>query len=122
MKILNLTKSTLWFRRETPSQLGHIGIPPAPIDVRVEKSYCTRYERAHSMEEDVYAPIYNRVCKYIITGLPDPEEGTIYVVSEEVLKAVRNRSDVYVYSGGNLIHGDVEPSSTVYLRGDEPRG
>lgn len=86
MKFKNLTSHSIC--EVTTGQT----IPPSGVVARVKSSTIKVGEHAS-------APIYTSTFGEV-EGLPEPEEGTIYIVSALTLNAVANRADVV--APGNL--------------------
>ena len=86
MKFKNLTSHSIC--EVTTGQT----IPPSGVVARVKSSTVKVGEHAS-------APIYTSTFGEV-EGLPEPEEGTIYIVSALTLNAVANRLDVV--APGNL--------------------
>lgn len=86
MKIVNLTPHAINFLREDNSVLATI--EPSGTIARASQ---TR-ETVGSIND-----IAVNQCSYgEVTGLPDPQDGTIYLVSALTAQACRNRDDVFI--------------------------
>lgn len=84
----------------TPHEINFIGadnqialtVPPSGI---VARACSTRHVDGAVNIDGVNIPI-NRTCFGNIVSLPEPEEGTIYIVSSITAQACPEREDVYI--------------------------
>ncbi|HEY9474563.1 MAG TPA: hypothetical protein VIS06_12030 [Mycobacteriales bacterium] len=92
MKIVNLTPHpfTLIFRLQTGDE-PMFTVPPEPVSARCAEKQTQLGEVAmDGIVVPVYATEYGEV-----SGLPDPRDGVIYLVSQMVVAALPGRRDLY---------------------------
>ena len=85
MKLVNLTPHRITFVREDGPNLA---FEPSGIVARVT---ATTVRVGDFCGIPITHTVYDEVC-----GLPDPEEGTVYIVSSIVAHAVPEREDVFI--------------------------
>lgn len=88
MKVVNLTPHPINFITD----VGTLVIPTSGTVARVSEEK----KVIGTVEADGFIVPVNRKKYGDVEGLPDPEEGTIYVVSLKVAEAVPDRPDVYI--------------------------
>ena len=86
MKIINLTPHAINFLREDNSVLATIE-PSGTI---------ARASQTRDRVSEVNGIPVNQCSYGSVTGLPDPQPETIYLVSALTAQACRNRSDVFI--------------------------
>lgn len=86
MKIINLTPHAINFLREDNSVLATIE-PSGTI---------ARAAQTRERVSEVNGIVVNQCSYGAVTGLPDPQPETIYLVSALTAQACRNRSDVFI--------------------------
>ncbi len=84
MNVINLTCHDVNIEKEN----GEIAtIPPSGMEARCK---ITRIPQGSFLGFTLYKTVYND-----ITGLPEPRNGTIYIVSGRMLSACPERDDLY---------------------------
>ena len=91
MNIVNLTPHALNLMPEGPDG-PTVTIPPSGIVARCATS---RVQVGTVTVDSIAIPV-NRTQFGAVTGLPDPQPDTIYIVSAVVAQAVPDRSDVFI--------------------------
>jgi hypothetical protein len=91
MKLVNLTPHPLCLMPGGPEG-PTVTIPPSGIVARCATS---RVQVDTVSLDGVTVPV-NKTEFGEVTGLPDPQEGTIYIVSSLVAQAVPDRQDVFI--------------------------
>ncbi len=91
MNIVNLTPHALNFMPQGPDG-PVVTIPPSGLVARCATS---RVQVDTITVDGVTIPV-NRTQFGEVTGLPDPQPDTIYIVSAVVAQAVPNRPDVFI--------------------------
>ena len=91
MNIVNLTPHALNLMPEGPDG-PTVTIPPSGIVARCTTS---RVQVGTITVDNIAIPV-NRTQFGAVTGLPDPQPDTIYIVSAVVAQAVPDRSDVFI--------------------------
>lgn len=86
MTIINLTPHAINFLREDNSVLATVE-PSGTI---------TRASQTRERVSEVNGIPVNQCSYGAVTGLPDPQPETIYLVSALTAQACRNRSDVFI--------------------------
>lgn len=86
MKIINLTPHSISFLREDNSVLATVE-PSGTI---------ARASQTRDRVSEVNGIPVNQCSYGAVTGLPDPQDGTIYIVSALTAQACPERSDVYI--------------------------
>lgn len=89
--IVNLTPHALNIMPEGPEG-PTVTIPPSGIVARC----ATSRVQVDTVTVDGIAVPVNRTQFGAVTGLPDPQPGTIYIVSAVVAQAVPERPDVFI--------------------------
>lgn len=90
MKLVNLTQHVV--NIVDPLGLKNMDIPPSGVEARVA---LTQKHIGYANPEGSQVPIsLFTVEKGAVEGLPDPEEGVIYIVSALVREGVPDRKDV----------------------------
>lgn len=89
MKIINLTPHTLTFMNADNRVL--FTVSSSGIARATQTRVCTGAIESNGFSIPVNASSYGEV-----SGLPDPEEGTIYIVSALTAQAVPERKDVFI--------------------------
>ena len=91
MNIVNLTPHVLNFMPEGPDG-PTVTIPPSG---QVARCAVDRVQVDTVTVDDITIPV-NRTQFGTVTGLPDPQPDTIYIVSSLVAQAVPDRQDVFI--------------------------
>ena len=91
MNIVNLTPHALNFMPEGPDG-PTVTIPPSG---QVARCATSRVQVGTVTVDDITIPV-NRTQFGTVTGLPDPQPDTIFVVSALVAQAVPERPDVFI--------------------------
>ncbi len=91
MNIVNLTPHVLNFMPEGPDG-PTVTIPPSG---QVARCATSRVQVGTVTVDGITVPV-NRTQFGEVTGLPDPQPDTIFVVSAVVAQAVPNRPDVFI--------------------------
>lgn len=86
MKIINCTPHAITFLREDNSVLATIE-PSGSI---------ARAAQTRERVSEVNGIVVNQCSYGAVTGLPDPQDGTIYLVSALTAQACPERSDVFI--------------------------
>lgn len=86
MKIINLTPHAITFLDGNNSVLATIE-PSGTI---------ARASQTREAVGEVNGIVVNQCSYGAVTGLPDPQDGTIYLVSALTAQACRDRSDVFI--------------------------
>lgn len=86
MTIINLTPHAINFLREDNSVLATI-VPSGTI---------ARASQTREAVGEVNGIVVNQCSYGSVTGLPDPQDGTIYLVSALTAQACPERSDVFI--------------------------
>lgn len=66
-----------------------VDIPPSGDEARVSCEYVYEWEQSQQCGIDIFTPVYGEV-----TGVPDPREGTVYIVGNLVKARLQLRGDV----------------------------
>ena len=85
-KIINCTPHAINFLREDNSVLATVE-PSGTI---------ARASQTREAVGEVNGIVVNQCSYGSVTGLPDPQDGTIYLVSALTAQACRDRSDVFI--------------------------
>lgn len=105
MNIINLVPHEIVLQDEEGTRYVY---PPEPIPARVSEDL----ERDKVYEEGIPVPILSPVKYTAVVGLPDPQEGTIYIVStivagqcprRDVFSPATGPHDGAIREGGNII-------------------
>ena len=86
-KLVNLTAHSITIFAE-PSHYEKITVPPSGIVAR-----CKEEQETYSMLGNI--PIWKRTFGEV-EDLPEPVDGTVYIVSKIVANACPNRNDLYI--------------------------